>query len=87
MKKIILIVLLCVSVIVSSVSFFKYQKLDKEVEEQKQKIKSTTKEKNEYEEEIAKLKLEKKELEDSKKEEIKVYEEWKEKVGKIESLL
>lgn len=87
MKKGILVFLLCLSLIVSGLSFFKYQELDKEVEEKKQKLENKTKEKNTYEEEIEKLELQKKELEETKKEEIKVYEKWKEKVGKIESLL
>lgn len=87
LKKIILVFLLFISIGISGLSFFKYQEMDNEVKNKTKEIEKVTKENKEYEEEIKKMELKKTELQENKKEEIKVYEKWKEKVGNIESLL
>ncbi len=86
-KKVILVSLLCISIGISGISFFKYQEMDKEVKDRTKEIEKANKEKNDNEEEIKKMEAQKLELQENKKEEIKVYEKWKEKVGNIESLL
>ncbi len=86
-KKVILVFLLCISVAISGLSFFKYQEKDKEVKDKTKEIEKISKERNTYEEEIKKLEEEKIKLQENKKEEIKVYKKWQEKVGNIESLL